>query len=174
MIQHFIKDIIIIIRNFQRFILFFNISKVRLNIYWRIRIGLVKSINTYLRLLIHVVCGGIWALIKRVLIEFAITNGQYLSKSDPWQRYTPLGPPPVGMSIPPPATTESLDRELSSTSQPYKALFLYGGGGYNAARGLISREITVICICILEFFLTSIKNRFFGYKIIFWICVCLL
>ena len=46
----------------------------------------------------------------------------------------------VGMSITPLATTESGDRELSSRSQPYRALFLRGG--YNAAKGLISREIT--------------------------------
>ena len=34
------------------------------------------------------------------------------------------------------------DRERSSRRQHYKAYFLYGGGGYNSARGLISREIT--------------------------------
>ena len=33
----------------------------------------------------------------------------------------------LGMSIPPPATTENGDRERSSRSQAYKALFLYEG-----------------------------------------------
>ena len=45
----------------------------------------------------------------------------------------------VGMSIPPPATTESGDRDCS----PIKHFFCMGGRrGYNAASGLISREIT--------------------------------
>ena len=43
----------------------------------------------------------------------------------------------VGMSIPPPATTESRDRERS----PIKHFYIREGG-YNAARGIISREIT--------------------------------
>ena len=47
----------------------------------------------------------------------------------------------VGMSIPHLATTEGGDQERSLRSQLYKALFLYGGGGCNVARGLISREI---------------------------------
>ena len=42
------------------------------------------------------------------------------------------------MSIPPPAITESGEKS-------YKAHFLYGGGGYNAAWGLISRDITAVC-----------------------------
>ena len=59
-------------------------------------------------------------------------------KLDPWQRYTPLplhkyfiemGAYAVGMSIPPRAI--------------YKAVFfVWGGGGCNVAKGLISREIT--------------------------------
>ena len=50
----------------------------------------------------------------------------------------------VGMSILDPATTENGDRERSLRSQPYRAHFLYGGGGgYNAANGLISRKITL-------------------------------
>ena len=43
----------------------------------------------------------------------------------------------IGMSIPPPGTTERGDRERMSRSQPHKAIFYMGGGGYTAARGLI-------------------------------------
>ena len=46
------------------------------------------------------------------------------------------------MSITPPATTESRDILRSLRSQPYKALF--SRGGYDAASGLISREIIQI------------------------------
>ena len=45
-----------------------------------------------------------------------------------------MGANTVGISIQPPATTESGDLE------PYKALFCREGGGYNAARGLISQN----------------------------------
>ena len=50
----------------------------------------------------------------------------------------------VGMSITPPATTENGDRELCSSSQPYKAHFCMGGG-YNAARGIGTLPIVVLC-----------------------------
>ena len=43
----------------------------------------------------------------------------------------------------PPLTTESGDCESSSRLQPYKALFVWG---YNAARGIISREIIKFCL----------------------------
>ena len=43
------------------------------------------------------------------------------------------------MSIPPPAISESEARDCSSI----KHLFLWSGVGYNAARGLISRKITI-------------------------------
>ena len=69
-------------------------------------------------------------------------------KSDPWQRPPPLyifmtdtierGANAVGMSISPPVTTESEDRDCS----PIKQFSCNGGRGYNAARGLISWEIT--------------------------------
>ena len=79
-------------------------------------------------------------------------------KSDPWQRYSPRhiffqtdaiekGANAVGMSMSLPATTESGDPERSSRLQLYKALFCMGReGGYNAAKGLSSRDITQIFI----------------------------
>ena len=49
----------------------------------------------------------------------------------------------VGMSIPPPAP---LNVEIESEARdrsPIKNFFCMGGQGYNAANGLISREIPV-------------------------------
>ena len=62
-----------------------------------------------------------------------------------------------GMSIPPQATTESVYQEQSSRLHPYKALFWYGVG-YNAARGLISRDITNYRNNYLVIFLHLILN----------------
>ena len=61
----------------------------------------------------------------------------------------------VGMSIPPLATTES---ERSSRSQPYKALFLMGG--YNAAKGLISRDISKRILYNLVIFFILYQSHF--------------
>ena len=54
-----------------------------------------------------------------------------------------MGANAVGMSMSPPATTENEDRDRS----PIKHNFCMerGGGWYNAARDLISREITEDC-----------------------------
>ena len=46
------------------------------------------------------------------------------------------------MSIPPPATTESGDRDHI----PIENTFVWGGGVYKAARGLIARDITIFII----------------------------
>ena len=91
--------------------------------------------------------------LRHIIYFWLIFIWQCPLKSNPWQRYTPpliyvciqtdtieRGAKTVGMSIPPPAITESGDRERSSRFQPY-----------NAARGKISREITIyFCIPLLE------------------------
>ena len=66
--------------------------------------------------------------------------------------YNRKRPNAVGISIPPPATTLSGDRERSSRLQRYKALFCMGVGGYNTSKSLFSREITEFIYLIVLYY----------------------
>ena len=61
-----------------------------------------------------------------------------------WTDTIKRGADAVGMIIPPPANTESGDQEISWRSQLFKVHIFMGGGGYKAARGLISRDVTSV------------------------------